>query len=90
MLRWPDKDPDDAATYALDWSAAIPAGDALTACAWSATPAGLTVNGNLAAPVAKATISGGDAGQTYLVRARATLQSGQQLDQTVMLKVRNQ
>ncbi len=91
MLRWPNKDPNDIATYSVDWAAAIGAGDSLASCEWAAAPVGLT----LAAPqvdgtVASITISGGTAGEVYAVRARAILASGQQLDQSQILAVLEQ
>ena len=91
MLRWPNKDPHDIATYSVDWAAAIGAGDSLASCAWSASPVGLTLAnpGNNGA-LASVTISGGTAGEIYTVRARATLASGQQLDQTQILAVMEQ
>lgn len=92
-MRWPDKDPQDSARYSVDWSSYV-AGvdDSLSSAAWASTPAGLTLTPiePVSANVAQCNISGGTAGVAYAVTCTATMASGQVIEQTITLKVRQQ
>lgn len=91
MQRWPDKDPADIADYSIDWAALIVAPDTLASCTWSVSPAGPTLTpGAVVGTVAPLRISGGTAGETYVVTAQATLGGGQKFEQSMCLVVRDQ
>ena len=62
--------------YAIDWSVNAPS-DPITAVIWS-VPAGITnLTTAFSGSVATIRLSGGSVGQTYLISATATRQSGQ-------------
>lgn len=88
MFSWPNKDPQDVLDYAIDWTAALDAGDALDVVEWSAEPTGLLL-GEHAEDGGKASvwIEGGAAGTTYSVTCRATTTAGRQMDRSARLFV---
>lgn len=91
MNRFADKDPTDIVDYALDLADLIGAGDALDTATWDASDPGITVAdldpvGN----TARVRVSGGAAGETYVLTCTATLDSGQQVERNLMIKVRKQ
>ena len=91
MIRWIDKDPDAVAVeYELDFGDAIGADDALVSTAWDAPSALLLEDRDPIGNVARIAISGGVAGEVYVVNCAATLDSGQVIPKGVMLKVRQQ
>lgn len=86
------KTPDEVKDYSLDWSKDI-GSDIITSTAnstWSVSPAGVTVTqATLAANGTLTTVwlSGGTAGQVYLVKNKITTTAGRSLSKTFRLLV---
>lgn len=79
-----EKHPAEVETRSIDWSAALPSGDAVVASAWAATPAGLTFTLGTFAPTLTTTrLSGGTAGVEYVITNTVTTQGGLTLVETV-------
>jgi hypothetical protein len=73
---------------AIDWTSALPAGDSITASAWSVTPAGLTLSGQaLAGAVASIQVAAGISGTTHQVQNTVTTAQGFTLIEIVPLSV---
>lgn len=83
------KDPSDVLDYAVDWSRWLTDGDTVTASTWD-VPAGLTKGADSHAS-GKATVwlSGGTAGQQYVVTNHITTTQGRQADKSLTVNVRN-
>ncbi len=91
MNRFADKDPTDIVDYGLDLSDLIWAGDALDTASWDASDPGITVSDLApAGNIARVRVSGGTAGETYVLTCTATLDSGQQVERNLMIRVRKQ
>jgi hypothetical protein len=95
-VSWPFKDPNDVADYGLDWygTTAKPGqmlidADTITASIWI-VPDGITRNSD-AFDTRTTTIwlSGGTAGETYLLTNRITTAGGRTYDQTARLRVKD-
>lgn len=92
-VRWEaEKDPDDVADFALNWSASPRLGnDEIVASDWIGVHEDLTVESD-SFTVATTTVwlSGGVAGTTYELTNRVTTAGGRTLDQTALLVVKHQ
>jgi hypothetical protein len=82
------KHPDETELRAIDWSAALIAGDTISTSTWSVTPSGLTlasplVEGN----VARIRVSGGNAGSTYQIKNTVTTAQGLVLVEIVPMSI---
>ncbi|MFQ5783623.1 MAG: hypothetical protein ACE5H8_02215 [Alphaproteobacteria bacterium] len=86
MSTWKmTKDPDAVLPYRIDWTAWL-AGDSIAASAWI-VPAGLTKVGEaIEGDVAVVTLSGGTAGETYVVTNRITTTDGRTDDRSFTLR----
>jgi hypothetical protein len=90
-LRWPDKDPQAFKKYALDWTAVLDTGDALSTSAWTVAPAGPTIS--LTSIVGKVTIlwiAGGTNNIDYVFTNHIETTAGMIDDRSVILSVREQ
>lgn len=87
---WDAKDPNDVKDYKLDWGGSADKkafGDTLTASAWTITPVGLTKDSDTFNGTSTTIwLSGGSAGQTYVLTNHVTTAGGRQYDQSVKLK----
>lgn len=73
---------------AIDWTAALPEGDAISASAWSVEPAGLTLSAPaVAGALASVLVAGGISGSTHTVRNTVTTVLGFTLVEVVPLSV---
>ena len=89
MNRWVDKDPDEVASYAVEWVDALATAETIASATWSASPSGLTFSAQAESGTrASVKVSGGTAGTDYKVLCRVTTSGGQTLDQSVLLRVR--
>lgn len=96
MKTWPTKDPDDVADYVIDWygTAEEPGPllsdtDTISASAWT-FPAGLTKDSDsFTTQHSLVWISGGTAGETYVVTNHITTAGGREFDQSVKIKVKD-
>jgi len=96
MKSWPVKDPDDVLDYLIDWygTAESPGpllsdSDTVTASAWT-VPAGITKDSDsFTTTTTTIWLSGGTAGETYILTNHITTAGGRQMDQSVKLKVKD-
>lgn len=73
---------------AIDWTAALAEGDAISGSAWSVEPAGLTLSAPaLAGALASVLVAGGTSGTTHMVRNTVTTVLGYTLVEVVPLSV---
>jgi len=88
--RWPDKDPDDVLDYSVDWSAPLALdADAISSSSWI-VPSGLTRLSDTWNQTATVIwLSGGTAGESYLLTNRIVTTGGRTRDQSVQLPVNN-
>lgn len=85
-----EKDPDATLEFGRDWSEWLtPNGDTIVASAWI-VPAGLTVvNESNTATVALVWLSGGTAGQSYVITNRITTAQSRIDDRSIQIVVRD-
>lgn len=85
------KDPAAAVDYAVDWSAALPAGAALAGAAWSVAPdepGGVRVRAAAVdGAVAVALATGGVAGRRYRLTCAADLGGGRADRRSIVVRV---
>lgn len=84
------KDPDAKLDYSIDWSSWLPAGDTISAVAWTAT--GVTVSASPApshaSGIATVWLEGGTKGEDATVTCRVTTTAGRIDDRTIRISVR--
>jgi hypothetical protein len=85
-IFWESKDPNDIEDFAVDWTNQLN-GESITAASWSIVhAAGVVIEASqIASPLAKVRLSGGNLNETAFLMCRVTTSSGRQLDQTVKL-----
>jgi hypothetical protein len=89
-MKWPDKDPEAEKDYAIDWSAILQVGETIDVSTWTPDDASLTAfDGSITDGVCTTWLSGGNAGQTYLVTNHITTSRGMIDERTVQIKVRD-
>ena len=95
-VKWVHKDPQDITVRGIDgWRdhLDLPDGETINnPPAWSATPAGLTLNGSAydaGDDKASVRVSGGTAGTTYIVTCHVVTSDGQEFDRSAELYVRD-
>ena len=82
------KDPDATLDYTVSWAGWLPSGDTIDDAAWD-VPTGLTESAPSTVTTTTATVwlSGGTAGERYLVRCRVTTAGGRIDDRTIEVRV---
>lgn len=86
---WIEKDPDAILDYPMDWSSWLETGETLVTSSWLVDN-GLTKDSeNNTTTASVVWLSGGVAGQTYLVTNRITTSLGRQEDRSFRIKVQN-
>lgn len=86
MLYWPDKDPDEIADYQIDWVGRLD-GDSIAASTW-VVPSGIIKDSDTFASTSTTIwLSGGAAGETYVLVNRITTVGGREFDEPVQLRV---
>jgi hypothetical protein len=84
------KDPDATLDYAMDWSRWLTAGDSIASATW-AVPDGLTEPSSPGQSVSGARaivwLSGGTAGETYLIPCQVVTVQGRVDERTLPLRV---
>ena len=84
------KDPDATLDYAMDWSRWLAAGDSIASAVW-VVPTGLTEPSSPGQSVtgtrAIVWLSGGTAGETYLIPCQVVTTQGRVEERTLPLKV---
>lgn len=90
LIPWPDKDPDEAILYGIDFRDRLDAGVTLTGVTWSVAPSGLTKSAEVTDLATKAFVklAGGALGDAYEATATVTTSDGQTLQQTATLRIR--
>lgn len=85
--RWPPKDPDEIADYAVDWTNRL-AGDSIQQSTWI-VPVGLVKDSDTKpTPFTIIWLRGGTLGKTYEVLNRIVTTGGRTFDQTVNLRIK--
>lgn len=91
-LRWPPKDPSDKADFTLNWSEELKVmgdNDTILQTVWT-VPQGLVLESqNQANGETSVWLSGGTAGQDYMIACRVTTSAGRIFERSVWLKVQN-
>ena len=84
--KLPPQDIASILDYCVDFDDAVPAGDSLSSAAWSDATGDLTISASVeTANESKANISGGSAGQTYIINVAGTTSNGLVLTQSFMI-----
>jgi hypothetical protein len=91
LSTWDFKDPDEVLDYKIDWATnRLVAGDTITSSIWTITPAGLTKNSDSHTGTATTIwLSGGTAGEAYILLNRVVTAGGRTHDETVKLRVKS-
>ena len=85
--RWPAKDPDEVADYAVDWTPRLGA-DTVSQSTWI-VPTGITMDSESKTPTMTIIwLSGGTLNKSYDVSNRIITSGGRTWDQTVRLKIK--
>lgn len=78
------KDPDAILDYEIDWSRWLASGDQLSSSEWSSSSEALTIDSSdYSTKASKCWLSGGIAGESYLVRCRVVTTQGRRDDRTI-------
>lgn len=81
------KDPNALLDYAIDWSAWLPDGDAITTAVWT-VPDGLTRDHDtLAGAVATVWIGGGAVGTVYRLTCQISTAAGRSAERSISIEV---
>ena len=94
MLVWQTKDPNDILDYDIDWTLALTSGDSILSSTWSIfqTDGTITIQASPApsytATVTKLWLSGGTAGQGYILRNTITTAIGDRMEESVLILCR--
>lgn len=89
LLYAPDKDPDDVLDYTINYANFLDS-DTISASSWL-VPEGMTkVSDNFTNTTATVWLSGGKAGETYLITNRITTAAGRTKDKSFNLYVAEQ
>lgn len=84
------KHPTEVERRAIDWTAALSPGDAISTSTWSAEPGGLTLSAPaLAGALASVLVADGISGMTHIVRNTVTTVAGFTLVEVAPLSVLN-
>lgn len=78
------KDPDSVEDYSIDWRKWL-GDESLSSAQWIAPPGIDIVDSSTTGSVATVRLSGGQAGQIYIVTCRATSSSGRVNDQSIRI-----
>lgn len=81
------KDPNSTLDYAIDWSRWLGT-DTIATVAWTLQSGITQASASNDTTTATIWLSGGTAGEDYLVTARITTSAGRQLDTSMLIKVR--
>lgn len=85
---WIAKDPSATLDYVLDWSTWLIPGETISAAVWT-IPAGITKTSEVTVPTGTiAWLSGGIAGQTYMITCRITTTAGRVDERSFRVKVK--
>jgi len=80
------KDPDSVLDYAIDWGGWLSDDDSITDSDWTATE-GITIDSDsFTDTVSKVWLSGGTAGESYIVTNHITTAAGRQDDRSIKIK----
>jgi hypothetical protein len=83
-----EKDPDDVDVFTLDWTKVLDSGETITDHTVTA-PDGLTLAASeVSGAQVRAKLSGGTAGQKYVVAYRIVTSAGRQLDESARITVK--
>jgi hypothetical protein len=88
-LSWtPPKDPDEVKDYGVDWALLLDT-DTISTSTWT-VPAGITKNSDSNTDTTTTVwVSGGTAGDSYLLQNRVVTAGGRTYDRTCKLKMKN-
>jgi hypothetical protein len=88
--NFPPKHPAEVERRAIDWTAALSPGDAISTSTWAVEPGGLTLSAPaLAGALASVLVADGISGMTHIVRNTVTTVAGFTLVEVVPLAVLN-
>ncbi len=86
LTGWSKKDPDEVLDYSLDWTTWLD-GDTIATSTWT-VPSGITKDSDSTTTTATTIwVSGGTAGESYVLLNRIVTDGGRTKDQTVLLDV---
>jgi hypothetical protein len=86
--HWPHKDPDETVSYRVDWSDRL-GDDTIATSDFTVVSGNVQVVADVDSPTtASVALSGGSEGEVCEILNRITTADGQEMDQTIMLRIR--
>lgn len=89
--NWPAKDPQDVRPYGIDWSGDLDVGETITTSVWTIVTSGTLTKGpeSITGQRTALWLQGGTSGVTYEVNNHISTSTGQEIDRTAKIKVKD-